>query len=145
MIRALLLVFIITGCSMQAVQSDKEIIESLLHEFLKGASVNDMEVHKRFWADDLIYTGSAGNRTTKTEILESLDDNATNAPSFIYSAEEIVINLYGTTAVLAFRLVAKNEDGERTEFYNTGTLLNRNNTWQVVSWQATRIPPKTDS
>ncbi len=140
MIRVLLLIFIFAGCAMQSAQTDKEIIEGLLHDFLAGASVNDIEIHKKFWADDLIYTGSAGNRTTKAEILESLDGDIRDAPSFAYTAEDIIINIYGTTAILAFKLVAKNEEGERTEFHNTGTLLNRNDTWQVVSWQATRIP-----
>ncbi|MDT8321430.1 MAG: hypothetical protein RQ826_12975, partial [Xanthomonadales bacterium] len=37
-----------------------------------GASVNDVEMHARFWAEDLVYTSSAGERRGKSEIMASL-------------------------------------------------------------------------
>ena len=45
-------------------------LTKLLEDFLAGASRNDAEMHDRFWAEDLIYTGSAGRRVGKADILK---------------------------------------------------------------------------
>ena len=39
---------------------DAAELTKLLNDFLAGASRNDIAMHDRFWADDLIYTRSAG-------------------------------------------------------------------------------------
>ena len=39
----------------------------LLNEFLAGAGRNDPAIHEKFWAEDLIYTRSAGARINKAE------------------------------------------------------------------------------
>lgn len=123
---------------------DKEILSELLDDFLAGASVNDVEMHDRFWAEDLIYTGSAGTRTTKSEIMEGLNNQTANDSDElpVYHAEDLQINLYGETAVAAFRLVAAfdSEPESGMQFYNTGTFVKREGQWKAVAWQATRIP-----
>ena len=58
-----------------------------------------------------------------------------------YSAEDIVVRPYGSTAALTFRLVAHNPDGTVQYYRNSGTLLLRDGRWQVVTWQATKVPP----
>lgn len=124
--------------------NDKQVLTELLDEFLEGASYNDPDVHDRFWADDLIYTGSAGNRTTKPEIMSGMTEPANYEiePQVKYHGEEVQIKLYGSTAVVAFKLVAvdQNSMGDRSEFYNTGTFVKRNGKWKAVAWQATKIP-----
>jgi len=126
--------------------SDAEELTRLLNEFLHGASRNDASVHDRFWADDLIYTGSGGRRVGKAEIMHdvrSATEPKPEDPVTIYTAEDIRIQLYGETAIVAFRLVATAHTEEITEvmhYFNTGTFLKREGTWKVVSWQATRIP-----
>ncbi len=47
-------------------------LTELLNRFLDGASRNDIAAHERFWANDLVYTSSAGERTDKAAILASL-------------------------------------------------------------------------
>ena len=42
--------------------TDAPELTKLLQDFLAGAGRNDAAMHDRFWADDLIYTGSAGRR-----------------------------------------------------------------------------------
>jgi len=123
---------------------DEVFLENLLHEFLAGASMNDYEVHDNFWADDLIYTSATGERITKADILNGLsvsDEPDENSPA--YSAEDIRINVYGETAVVAFRLIAEvplnSDKTELMEFHNTGTFLKRDGKWQAVAWQATQI------
>jgi ketosteroid isomerase-like protein len=126
------------------VQDDRGEIKSLLNKFLEGASAGDAQMHDRFWADELIYTSSAGLRFGKAEIMagfEQEDEYAATeqqerAP--VYSAEDVHITVYGDTAVLAFRLVAAEPDTETaTTYLNSGTLRRIDGEWRVVMWQAT--------
>ena len=123
---------------------DAAALTSLLKEFL--ASRNDAAMHDRFWAEDLIYTGSSGRRIGKGDIMRdtrSAPAPKPGEPATTYSAEDIRIQQYGTTAIVAFRLVGTTRSGGKTEtanYLNTGTFLKRNGKWQVVSWQATRMP-----
>ena len=125
---------------------DAAELTKLLNEFLAGASRNDPAVHERFWADDLIYTRSAGRRVNKAEILRGLRTAPAAKPTdpkTVYTAEDIRIQQYGNTAIVAFRLVATT-DVEGTKqvqnLLNSGTFLKRNGKWQVVNWQSTRMP-----
>jgi ketosteroid isomerase-like protein len=131
---------------------DAALLTRLLNEFLAGVSRNDAAVHERFWADDLVYTRSAGTRMGKKEILEGARKGAGAAsagPASVYAAEDIRIQQYGDTAVVAFRLVGTTGKAGKTEvakYLDTGTFLKRNGTWQVVSWQATRMArPEEDA
>jgi ketosteroid isomerase-like protein len=126
-----------------------EELTRLLNDFLAGASRNDIATHQRFWADDLIYTRSAGVRIGKAEILRSLraEPEAPGEPAVDYAAEDIRIQQYGDTAVVAFRLVGRSA-GERAasmQFLNTGTFVKRNGEWRAVAWQATKIPEPGDT
>lgn len=117
-------------------------LTALLHAFLDGASRNDPEVHDRFWADDLIYTGSSGRRVGKADILKDVRSAPTTAtPETVYTAEDVRIQQYGDTALVAFRLVATSKTEPRLTFFNTGTFVKRSGEWRAVGWQATRIPP----
>ena len=133
---------------------DASDLTRLLNEFLAGASRNDAAVHDRFWAEDVIYTGSAGKRRGKTDIMR--DVRAAPAPkpgdsTTVFTAEEIRIQQYGDSAIVAFRLVATTTTEGTVEimkYLNSGTFIKRKETWQVVNWQSTRMPPeepKSDS
>ena len=143
---------LLLAISIQPVSADdaNDELTALLKSFLAGASVNDAAAHDRFWAEDLIYTSSSGDRFGKAEIMEGLaesDSSGNDEPTTVYSAEAIRIQQYGDTAVVAFRLVgtATSEPEDRTEYLNTGTFLKRDNEWRVVAWQATRVPEKDDN
>ena len=120
----------------------------LLEEFLAGASRNDAAVHERFWADDLIYTTSKGERKGKPAIMKEVRSEAPAKPGeeeTVFTAEDIRIQQYGGTAIVAFRLVGTAEkDGKKTvqNYLNTGTFLRRAGEWQAVAWQATIVPGK---
>ena len=125
---------------------DAAELTRLLNEFLAGAGRNDAAVHDRFWAEDLVYTGSSGRRVGKAEIMRDVRSAPApkpEDPKTLYAAEDVRIQQYGDTAVVAFRLVATTERGGKAEvasFLNSGTFLRRNGKWQVVNWQATRLP-----
>lgn len=119
-------------------------VAALLREFL--ARVEEPAMHDRFWAADLVYTGSSGKVQTKADILQSFaslpkpDPAKPKEPSPTYTAEDVLVRPYGTTAALTFRLVAHNPDGQTATYRNSGTLLFRGGQWQVVTWQATKEP-----
>ncbi len=123
-------------------------LTKLLNDFLAGASVNDAAMHDRFWAEDLIYTGSSGRRVGKAEILRSVREEATapakaDAETAVFTAEDIRIQQYSDTAIVAFRLVGTTRKGDQKEvanYLNSGTFLKRDGKWQVVNWQATKMP-----
>ncbi|MFN2334899.1 MAG: nuclear transport factor 2 family protein [Wenzhouxiangellaceae bacterium] len=147
-----LLLFALLACPAAFGHDDpvENRLHKLLDEFLGGASRNDAEMHARFWADDLIYTSSAGERFGKAEIMRGFEDpgrsgdaaagpiNAATAPT--YSAHEVDIRVFGELAVVTFRLCAETGPGHITKFFNTGVLVLRNGEWKAISWQATRIP-----
>ena len=62
----------ISSALAQTAAPDAAELTKLLNDILAGASRNDPAAHERFWADDLIYTRSAGRRTNKAEIMHDL-------------------------------------------------------------------------
>ena len=135
-------------------QSSKAVTElnALLNEFLAGAGRNDAAVHDRFWAEDLIYTRSAGARINKEELMKGVRSAPARKPDdpvTVYSAEDVQIRVYGSTAVVAFRLVGNTTraDGrsDMSNHLNTGTFVRRNGRWQAVAWQATTVPKPSKS
>jgi ketosteroid isomerase-like protein len=132
--------------SAQTAPAEAELT-ALLKEFLAGASRNDAAVHDRFWAEELVYTGSAGRRRAKADVMR--DVRAAPAakpgdPATAYTAEDVRIQQYGDTAIVAFRLVGTTTGGPEAgvaNFLNTGTFLKRNGQWRAVAWQATRMAP----
>ena len=129
---------------------DAAELTKLLNDFLAGASRNDPAVHERFWADDLIYTGSVGRRVGKADILRDVREEKGPKPgedNTIFTAEDIRIQQYGDTAIVAFRLVGTTDKSGKKEiknYLNSGTFLKRNGKWQVVNWQATAVPEKKE-
>jgi ketosteroid isomerase-like protein len=136
-------------CSGPAFASDTEELTEMLHTFLTASG--EEQAHARFWADDLVYTSSAGLRFGKAEIMSGFegsdaDDAATDDGSPVaYTGEEIDIRIYGDVAIVAFKLVGtptdKSGDADVLYYFNTGTFLKRDGAWSVVAWQATIIPP----
>lgn len=118
-------------------------LSELLDWFLAGASRGDAAVHERFWDDALVYTSSAGERTNKQTILESMQGREpTDSPDIVYTADQVDIRVYDDIAIVAFRLVATSrtaDDQSPTLYYlNTGTFQKQNNEWRAIAWQATR-------
>lgn len=131
-----------------AFATDADELKSMLQEFLNA--VDREAAHDVFWAEDLVYTSSAGLRFGKAEIMSGFEDSvegSTSAdvtPSVVYSGSDVDIRLYGDTAVIAFKLIAtptdESTDSGESYYFNTGTFLKREGVWQVIAWQATRIP-----
>ncbi len=129
---------------------DAPELTKLLHDFLAGAGKNDAAMHERFWADDLIYTAAAGRRMGKADILREVHEEGppkAGEDETVYTAEDLRIQQYGDTAIVAFRLVATTHEKEKDSvknYLNTGTFLKRAGKWQAVAWQATAMPKKAE-
>jgi len=120
-------------------------LTGMLRQFLMDAAQGNAAGFDSFFADDVIYTRSAGVVTNKAEIMKNVSSMRPTAESkSTYSAEDITVHDYGDTAVVAFQLVARTEHADGTitagNYRNTGTFLRRNGRWQVVAWQSTKIP-----
>jgi ketosteroid isomerase-like protein len=148
------LVMLAFACGLPAQNTAPATAEltKLLQDFLAGAGKNDIAMHDRFWADELVYTSALGRRKGKADIMRELRaEPATPKPeegTTVYTAEEIRIQQYGDTAIVAFRLVATTDKAGTKEvknYLNTGTFLKRNGKWQVVAWQATALPKATEN
>ncbi len=141
-----ILILLVSGGVFAQTAPDAAELTKLLNDFLAGASRNDVAIHERFWADDLIYTRSAGRRVNKAEVMHDVRTTPAPKPTdpiTVYTAEDIQIQQYGNTAVVAFRLVATTHIGEAmhvANLLNSGTFVKRNGKWQAVNWQSTRMP-----
>jgi hypothetical protein len=130
--------------------SDVEELTSLLQDFL--ANSDKKAAHQSFWAEDLVYSSSAGLRFGKADILagfeatDGQEEAVDDAPAMVFSGEEVDVRLYDDMAVVAFKLVGKPTheavESDVLYYFNTGTFLKRDGVWQVVAWQATKIPPQ---
>lgn len=126
--------------SSTAYADDRADLTALLAEFLDGATRNDPAVHNKYWAEELIYTSSAGRRFGKAELMQGVNSRGELPAAEInmrYSSEDLQILQYGDTAVVAFTLVGTSAQ-ETLRFLNSGTFVKRNGKWQAVNWQATR-------
>src|SRR5262245_64854239 len=91
-------VFLALALNLQAQTApDAGELTRLLKEFLDGASRNDAAVHDRFWAEDLIYTGSTGRRVGKADIMRDVSSAPApkpGDPTIYYGTEYIGIQQY---------------------------------------------------
>jgi hypothetical protein len=132
---------------MKLIAQPYRMLTTLLQDFLANSGKAD--THARFWADDLVYTSSNGTRFGKADIMRGFDapdDDEDAGPNVVYSGEDVKVQVFGSTAVITFRLVGTPDDGSAPlQYFNTGTFLKRDGAWRVVAWQATSISTTEES
>jgi ketosteroid isomerase-like protein len=124
-------------------------LEQRVRDFLANVPKNDKNVFEDFFADDVIYTRSAGVTVSKADIIKNIGVRAANEPEATFDSDDFTVHPYGEFAVVNFRLIMHNTVNGKQEtatFRNTGTFMKRNGKWQAVAWQATKVPAeKTDT
>lgn len=123
-------------------------LTQMIREFLADVPKGDRKVFDNFFADDVVYTRSGGVTVDKAEILKNIDARAADDPLATFEGDDFTVHPYGGTAVVNFRLVMHhiaNGKPETVYFRNTGTFLKRKGKWQVIAWQATRMPDPAEA
>ncbi|ASG64827.1 nuclear transport factor 2 family protein [Idiomarina piscisalsi] len=129
------------ACSAQ--ESVEEATTKAVEAFLYGASIGSPKAHDRFWAEELTYTSSSGERFGKAHLMSGMKDTKPKDPDNVtvwYGAEDIEVKQFGDTVVFNFTLTAEEEGKVTQYFYNTGVLIQRDDRWQAVNWNATKVP-----
>src|SRR5258707_15880937 len=101
-----MLMLALSASAQTAPAKDAAELTRLVNEFLAGASRNDAAMHDRFWAEDVIYTGSAGRRRGKADIMRDVRSAPApkpGDPATVFTAADVRIQQYGNTAIVAFR------------------------------------------
>jgi len=91
---AAVIILMMTCSAFAQTASDAAELTRLLNEFLAGASRGDAAIHERFWADDLIYTRSAGRRVNKSDVMRGVRSAPAPKPTdpkTVFTAEDIQI------------------------------------------------------
>jgi hypothetical protein len=73
---------------------------------MSGAARTVLTGHTTFWADDLVYTSSSGERFGKADIMSGFDETdkeESAEPAVAYTGEGVKVQLFGTTAVVTFQ------------------------------------------
>src|SRR5215510_3369489 len=120
---------LIASCLWAQGNSTEQQVTKMLRDFLAAVPRGDRQVFDNFFADDVIYTRSAGVTVDKAEIMKNIDVRAVTEPQANFEADGFTVHPYGDTAVVNFRLVMHNVNQGKTEtiyFRNTGTFLKRN-------------------
>ena len=142
--RYLIIVFtLLFSSAALAQESVEEATTKAVEGFLYGASINDPQAHDRFWANELTYTSSSGNRFDKEHLMSGVKSSKTKEPENVevwYGAEDIEVKQFGDTVVFNFTLTAEEEGKVTKYYYNTGVLIELDGRWQAVNWNATEVP-----
>ncbi len=92
-------------------------------------------------SDDLTYTHATGVHETKAEFIAKLKSGQLKYESL--TPEDMLVRVYGTTGVVTgVARVKVQVKGEPLSFQLrfTDVYVKKDNRWQMVAWQATRLP-----
>ena len=101
----------------------------------------DIEALKTILADDMTYVHTTTARDTKQSLLDALEGGRLNYQSMI--TDDVEVRVYGDTAIVtgaAKIQVASRGQANSFAVRFTDAYTNRDGRWQMVAWQATRVP-----
>lgn len=127
-----------------------EEVRNTVDTFLYGASINDSDAHREFWAEDLTYTSSSGTRFGWPQMKQGLSAEPALKETEVtawYTGEDYAFRSLGDAVLVNFTLVltpvAEDESqASITRYYNTGVLEKRDGRWQAINWNATAAAAK---
>ena len=144
LLSSIILLTLSSGLQAQTAPDAPELTK-LLQDFLDGAGHNDAAMHERFWADDLIYTASAGRRIGKADIMKEVQEEGPPKPgdeTTVFSAEDIRIQQYGDTAIVTGRSAQKGMENGKDysgDYRFTRVYVKEKGRWVTVALQTTLI------
>jgi len=109
---------------------------------------SDVDAVAALWADDLVWIGLSGKRSSKAEQLAGMKAQAAapgSAPAVVGVVnKDVNVRVYGETAVaiVLSTWTVRTPDGERASDYLATHVWNeRGGQWRLVSAQISRVAP----
>jgi ketosteroid isomerase-like protein len=121
-------------------QAEQEIRQQEARRF-EAIVRGDLATLEGILSDDLTYTHATGVFETKAEFLGKLKSGQVKYESF--APQDIRVRVYGTTGVVTgVARVKVQVKGELLQFQLrfTDVYVKKDDRWQMVAWQATRLP-----
>jgi ketosteroid isomerase-like protein len=116
------------------------MIERADKAFAEAMVQSDLGALSNTYADDYVFTDPTGRVSHKAELLDSFRRGVIKIRS--QEISEVQVNVYGTVAVEIGKLVSfATRDGKDSSgtFRFTRVWVNRNDRWQTVAFQETRV------
>jgi uncharacterized protein (TIGR02246 family) len=107
----------------------------------EATTKNDFDTLASLLADDLVYVHSSANVDGKTAYVGNLRTGKTKYESI--EPSDVKVRVYGNTAIVnGTAKLSVTTDGKTNSFSlrYTDVWVLRDNKWQMVSWQSTRLP-----
>ncbi len=101
----------------------------------------DIGALKSILADEMTYVHTTTALDTKQSLLDALESGGLNYQSMI--TDDVKVRLYGDTAIVTGAAkIQVSSRGQPNSFgvRFTDVYANQDGRWQMVAWQATRVP-----
>jgi hypothetical protein len=121
---------------------EQQLLQAEKDRFVAMVKVDEAALN-RLLADDLTYTHSSALFQTKAQFIADLKAGAIKYVSVTPSEPDWKVRIYGSTAVvngLAAVNVIDHGNDLKFKIRYTVAQVNRAGAWQMVAWQATRLP-----
>ncbi len=121
-------------------QAEQEIRQREIRRF-EAMVRGDVAALDDILSEDLTYTHATGMFESKGEFIAKLKSGQTKYESF--APEDVLVRIYGTTGVVTGAARVKVQaKGEHLSFQLrfTDVYVKKGDRWQMVAWQATRLP-----
>lgn len=119
----------------------EEVVKAADAKRFEATTKNDLDTLASLLADDLTYTHSSASTDGKMQYLDSLRTGKSRYHTI--EASDVRVRVYGTTAIVtgtAKVSVTSNGNLLNMSLRYTDVWVQRNNQWQMVAWQSTRLP-----
>ena len=104
---------------------------------IEAMTKGDVQTLEEILADDLIYTHSTARIDTKSSFIEAISSGRSNYRSV--EREDVKVRQFGDSAVVTGHVKFHVGDN-KFEARFIDVYAKRNDIWQMVAWQSTRLP-----
>ena len=118
-----------------------DTVKELDTKRFESMTKNDLDTLASLLADDLVYCHSSAAVDGKTTYLDALRTGKTRYLSI--EPSDVKVRVYGNTAIInGMAKLSVNSNGQTTNssLRYTDVWVMRDNKWQMVTWQSTRLP-----
>jgi ketosteroid isomerase-like protein len=118
-----------------------DAVKDLDAKRFQAQTKNDFDALGSLLADDLVYTHSSAAVDGKTAYIDSMKSGRTKYEAI--EPSDVKVRVYGNTAIIngtAKLTVTSNGATNTFSVRYTDIWVLRDNKWQMVGWQSTRLP-----